>query len=41
MTEQNDMILDLEVEVHHVKTIIIKTTAHKTDIALHIESLCL
>ena len=28
MTEQNDMILDIEVEVHHVILIITKTTPH-------------
>ena len=34
-TEQNDMIHDIQVEVHHRMFIIPKTTIHKLDIALH------
>ena len=37
MTEQNDMIHDIEVEVHHEIIIKTKITIHKTDIALHLE----
>ena len=36
MTEQNDMIHNIGVELHHEVTII-TTTIHKTDIALHLE----
>ena len=36
-TEQNDMILDIEVEVHHEMVITPKTTIHKINIALHLE----
>ena len=38
MREQNDKILDLEVEVHHVIFTTTKTTTHETDIALHLEN---
>ena len=37
MTEQKEKINDIEVEVHHEKMIIQKTTIHKTDIALQLE----
>ena len=37
MTEQNAMIHDTEVEVHHETNHITKTTIHKTEIALHLE----
>ena len=36
-TEQNEMIHDIEVEVHHKIIIITKTTIHKIDIAQHLE----
>ena len=36
-TEQNDMIHDIEVEVHREITTIPKTTIHKLDVALHLE----
>ena len=36
-TEQNDMIHDIKVDVHHGILIIPKTTIHKIDIALHLE----
>ena len=36
-TEQNEMIHDIEVEVHHEIIIITETTIHKIDIALHLE----
>ena len=37
-TEHNDMIHDLEVEVHHEISITTKVTIHKTDIAPHLET---
>ena len=37
MTEQEDMIIDIEVDVHHAILIITKITPHKTNIALHLE----
>ena len=37
MIEQNDLIHDIEVEVHHVIIITIQTTFHKTDTALHLQ----
>ena len=37
MIEQNDMIHDIEVEVHHDITIITKTTIHKTHAVLHLK----
>ena len=36
MIEQNDLIHDIEVEVHHLIIITIQTTFHKTDTALHL-----
>ena len=36
-TEQNDMIHDIEIEVHREITTIPKTTIHKLDVALHLE----
>ena len=35
--EQNDLIHDTEVEVHHEIIIKTKTTIHTTDIVLHLE----
>ena len=37
MIEQNDMIHNIEVEVHLERIIITKLTAHKTFTALHLE----
>ena len=37
MIEQNDMIHDIEVEVHQERIIITKLTAHKTFTALYLE----
>ena len=37
MIEQNGMIFDIEVEVHHATLIITKITPLKTDIVLHLE----
>ena len=37
MTEQNHMIHDIEVEVHHELIIITKTTTHRTDTTQHPE----
>ena len=37
MIEQNAMIHDTEVEVHHEIFVATKTIIHKTDIALHLE----
>ena len=37
MIEQNDMINDIEVEVHHEMILITEITVHKTDTALYLE----